>query len=58
MARRLKASNPTKATSRKPQPVAVRNIAHPAIWKTAMRVAGNKRECITVEAWGRVVVKL
>lgn len=58
MARRLKASDPTKATRRKIEPVAVRNIAHPAVWKTAMKVAGNKRECITVEAWGRVVVKL
>ena len=58
MARRLKASNPTKATRRKAEPVAVRNIAHPAVWKTAMRVAGNKRELITVESWGRVVVKL
>ena len=58
MARRLKASNPTKATSPKIAKVEVRNIAHPAIWKTAMKVSGNKRERITVESWCKVVVNL
>lgn len=58
MGRRLKASAPTKATSRKAQPVEVRNIAHPGVWKTAMKVSGNKRERIVVESWGKVSVNL
>lgn len=56
MGRRLRASDPTKATAPKPEPVEVRNIAHPEVWKTAMRVAENKRERIVVESWGRVTV--
>ena len=56
MGRRLKASDPTKATRPKPAPVEVRNIAHPAIWKTALRVAEGKTERISVESYTRVTV--
>lgn len=58
MARRTRANDPTKATSPKPAPVEVRNIAHPGVWQTAMKVAGNQRDKIIVESWGRVTVNI
>lgn len=58
MARRLKASDPTKATRPKPEPVEVRNVAHPSIWKTALRIAEGRAELIEVETLTRVVVRL
>lgn len=58
MARRLKASDPTKATPRKPEEVEVRNIAHPLVWATAMKVAGNRRDKITVVLFSHVTVNV
>lgn len=57
MARRVRASA-GKATRHKPAEVEVRNIAHPKVWKTAMKLAGNRREAITVEAYSKVWVAL
>jgi hypothetical protein len=54
--RRLKASNPTKATSHKPQPVEVRNIAHPGVWQTAMKIAEGDTSRLKVVSMGRVDV--
>lgn len=58
MARRLKAHDPTKATRPKAEPVLVRNIAHPKVWATAMKVADGNAELIRVETYSRVVVTL
>lgn len=51
MGRRLKATDPTKATRHKPTPVEVRNIAHPRIWKTAIKLAGGDRNRVNVERY-------
>lgn len=56
MGRRLKASDPTKATRHKPEPVEVRNIAHPKVWKTAIKLAGGQRDLVTVESYTRLSV--
>lgn len=58
MGRRLKASDPTKATRHKPEPVEVRNIAHPKVWATAIKLAEGKTDQIAVEAYGRVTITL
>lgn len=58
MVRRTRASNPAKATRPKPEPVEVRNIAHPGVWQTAMKVAGNQKDKIVVESWSRVTVTM
>lgn len=58
MARRTRASDPTKATKPKVAPVEVRNIAHPGVWQTAMKVAGNQKDKIIVESWARVTVNI
>lgn len=56
MGRRLRASNPSKAAQHKAQPVEVRNIAQPGVWKTAMRLAGGDASRIVVRSWGKVEV--
>lgn len=56
MGRRLKASDASKATRRKPEPVQVRNIAQPGVWQTAMKLAGGDASRIVVRSWGRVEV--
>jgi hypothetical protein len=56
MGRRLKASDPTKATSPKPAEVEVRNIAHPRIWKTALMIAKGKKELIEVESYSKLTI--
>ena len=56
MARRLRASNPAKATRHKPEPVEVRNVAHPRIWQTALKLANGRHELIVVESFNRVSV--
>lgn len=56
MARRLRASDPTKATRHKAEPVEVRNIAHPRIWATAISLAGGDSSRVKVESFGRVEV--
>jgi hypothetical protein len=58
MARRLRASNGSKATRRKPEPVEVRNIAHPRVWQTAIKLAGGDKDKIQVESFCRVAVIL
>lgn len=58
MGRRLKASDPTKATSPKTQPVEVRNIAHPAVWALALKIAGGNAALITVETFSRVHIHI
>ena len=56
MARRQRAHNPTKATSPKHAEVEVRNIAHPRIWQTAIRLAGGDKGRVKVEKWSKVEV--
>lgn len=56
MGRRLKASDPTKATRPKPADVEVRNIAHPKVWRTAIKLAKGQRELVTVESYTRLSV--
>lgn len=58
MARRLRASNPRKATEHKAQPVEVRNIAHPRLWQTALKITGNRRELIKVESYTHLIITL
>ena len=56
MGRRLKASDPTKATRHKPTDVEVRNVAHPRVWATAINLAGGDKSRVKVETFGRVEV--
>lgn len=56
MGRRLKASDPTKATRPKPAPVEVRNIAHPRVWALAMQLAGGDASRVKVVSAGHVEV--
>lgn len=56
MGRRLKASDPTKATRHKAEPVEVRNIAHPKVWATAIKLAGGEKDRVTVETYTRLSV--
>ena len=56
MGRRLKASDPTKATRHKPAPVEVRNIAHPRVWRTALKLAGGDKDRVQVESYSRLTV--
>jgi hypothetical protein len=56
MGRRLRASNPRKAARHKAQPVEVRNIAHPTMWKTALKMAGGDPSRIVVHSWGRIEI--
>jgi len=58
MGRRLRASDPTKATRHKPSEVEVRNIANPRLWQTAMKLAGGNRELIEVQSFNKVIVTL
>ena len=58
MGRRLKASDPSKATRHKTEPVEVRNIAHPKVWKTAIKLAEGDKTLITVDTYSRVTVLL
>lgn len=58
MGRRLKASDPTKATGHKASEVEVRNIAHPKVWGTAIKLAGGDKTLIVVETYSRVSVTL
>ena len=58
MGRRLRASDPTKATRHKPTEVEVRNVAHPRIWKTALHLAGGEKERITVESYSKLSVEV
>lgn len=58
MARRTRASDPTKRTRRKPEPVETRHIAHPKVWETAIKVAEGNMSLVTVESFARVTVML
>lgn len=54
--RRLRANDPSKRQRRKPEPVEVRRLAHPAVWETAIRLADGKAERIQVESPTRVTI--
>lgn len=57
MARRLRASNPkTNATRPKKSEVAVSNIAHPKVWKTALKLAGGDPKRLTVINYSEIAV--
>lgn len=56
MGRRLKATPNANATRHKSEPVEVRNIAHPRLWQTAMKLAGGDSSLITVVSMGRLEV--
>ena len=58
MARRLKAHDTSKTTRHKAEPVEVRNIAHPKVWKLALSVAGNDAKRIQVVRYGECVILL
>lgn len=55
MARRA-SSNGTKATRHKAAPVEVRNIAHPRLWKTALKLANGNAKLITVDSYVKLSV--
>lgn len=48
MGRRLKATPEANVTRPKPEPVEVRNIAHPKLWALAIQMAGGKPERVKV----------
>ena len=56
MGRRLKASDPTKATRHKASQVEVRHMAHPRVWRTAIKLAGGEKDRVTVETYTRLSV--
>jgi hypothetical protein len=56
MVRKVRASVPGKATRHKPEPATVRNIAHPRLWQTALKLAGGDHARIQVEGYGRLSV--
>lgn len=56
MGRRLRASDSTKATRHKASEVVVRNIAHPKVWATAIRLAAGDKAKVVVESYTRVSV--
>lgn len=56
--RRTKAHDPTKRERRKPEPVEVKQIAHPGIWRTALKVAEGRTERMTVEGFTRVIINI
>lgn len=56
MARRLKATPEANVTRHRPEPVEVRNIAHPRIWALAMTLAGGDIGRVKVVSAGRVEV--
>lgn len=58
MGRRLKATPNANATRHKPAKVEVRNIAHPKVWETAIKVAGGDSKLIAVEGFTKVTVNL
>lgn len=56
MGRRLRATPGANATRHKPEPVEVRNIAHPRIWALAMQLAGGDMQRVKIVSAGRVEV--
>lgn len=59
MGRRTRATDPSKtATKVKPSPVETRQIAHPRVWDTAIKLAEGNVTLIKVEAFARVTVIL
>lgn len=58
MGRRLKASDPTKATRPKPSEVQVTRLAHPKVWALAIKLAGGDKDKLTVETYSRVWVTM
>ena len=56
MGRRLKATPDANATRPKKQPVEVRNVAHPATWKQALKLAGGDKSRLRVLSMGRIEI--
>jgi hypothetical protein len=56
MPRRTRAHDTSKATRHKAQPVLVRNMAHPRIWKTALKLAGGDKGKITVDSYSKLSI--
>jgi hypothetical protein len=56
MGRRLKATPGANVTRHKPKPVEVSNIAHPATWKQALKLAGGDKSRLKVLSQGRIEV--
>jgi hypothetical protein len=56
MGRRLKATPDANVTRPKPKPVEVRNIAHPSVWKAALRLAGGDKSRLRILSQGRIEV--
>lgn len=54
--RRLRASNPNKRSQPKASEVSVRQVAHPRVWATAIKLAGGDAKLVTVESFARVSV--
>jgi len=58
MGRRLKATPNANATRHKTAEVEVRNVAHPKVWATAIKVAGGDSKLIAVDGYSKVTVNL
>lgn len=57
MARRVKAtSTKAKTTRAKKQPVEIRNVAHPKVYKTALKLAGGDPKKLTVVSYSEIAV--
>jgi hypothetical protein len=56
MVRKVRAHDPSKTTKVPPSPVVVTQMAHPEIWKIAMRIAEGNISRITVESYAKVTV--
>ena len=56
MGRRLKATPGANATRHKTEPVEVRNMAHPATWKQALKLAGGDKSRLKVLSMGRIEI--
>jgi hypothetical protein len=58
MARRLKAHDPSKRIMKPVAQVEVRQLAHPRIWATAIKLAGGQRDRLSVDGYTRITVRL
>lgn len=58
MVRKVRASDPTKRTRRKPEPVETRHLAHPRVWQTVVKLCDGDMTRVTVEGYGKVTVTL
>lgn len=56
MGRRLKATPAANVTRPKPKEVVVRNVAHPATWTQALKLAGGDKSRLKVVSMGRIEI--